>query len=576
MSTALKRTRISFAGESGQGIDSIGSIIINALVSEGYHVFAYREYPSLIKGGFACYQIDVADHAIKSPSSQVDILLSISRVSASVYALKVAKNGIIIHTLDKLEFSAEAAAHIKENNIQVIFVDAEGIAIEHGGNKLMENVVLVGVLWRMLGLGLVSVSKQLEIVFAKKPKLLEIDLECVNAGFAHNIGTLQNDHAMKVEPDVNWQTSIAADGNWAVAKGAVHAGVRAYFAYPMTPSSSVLSYLSDWQYETKMVVKQIEDEISAAQYTIGSSFMGTRAMTGTSGGGFDLMSETVSLAGITETPLVILLAQRPGPGTGLPTWTMAADVNLAVYGGHGEYPRVVLAASDPATAYTLTQLAHNLSEKHRIPVIILTEKQIAEHMYNFASLGEKVPIERHIAKGGKKGEFYHPEAAHSKRWLPGSDSDVYLANSDEHDGAGISIEDAEMSKLQYDRRMGKIPAILQDIPRPRIMGNPHSDTVVIGWGSVENGVHDYIQAAGNPHSLPFQYMHLDCVWPLDSESLKKHLAGKKLIAIENNYTGQVANLITQETGLTIDTRHTKYDGRGFYTEEIAEILEDLV
>ncbi len=572
---SLHRSRIAFAGESGQGIDSIGNIIINAMVSEGYRVFAYREYPSLIKGGFACYQIDIADHPIKSPSQEIDILLSISRVSASAYATKVAKNGIIVHTLDQLEFTEAAKAHIAHNNIQVIFVDAESIAVSHGGDKLMENVVLVGVLWRMLGLGLVSVSAQLERVFAKKPKLLEIDLECVNAGYDHPVGKLNHDYTVQVKPDSTWQTSIAADGNWAVAKGAVHAGVRAYYAYPMTPSSSVLSYLSDWQFETKMVVKQIEDEISAAQYTIGSSFMGTRAMTGTSGGGFDLMTETISLAGITETPLVILLAQRPGPGTGLPTWTMAADVNLAVYGGHGEYPRVVLAASDPQTAYTLTQQAHNLSEKYRIPVIILTEKQIAESMYNFASLGDKLPIERFINETGDKGDFYNPSLEQSKRWLPGQDGAVYLANSDEHDANGVSIEDAETTKAQYDRRMGKIPHILKDTPKPRILGNPKSDTVVIGWGSVENGVHDYLLAAGNPDSLPFMYLHLDCLWPLDANALKKQLQGKKLIAIENNYTAQVANLITQETGLVIETRHTKYDGRGFYTEEIAEILEDL-
>lgn len=575
MSYSLKRNRIAFAGESGQGIDSVGHIMIQALVSEGYHVFAYREYPSLIKGGFACYQIDIADHAIKSPSKEVDVLLSISRVSASVYAQRVAKNGLIIHTLDQLEFTPEAVRHIAANNIQVIYVDAEAIAIEHGGSSLMENVVLVGILWRILGLGLASVSAQLERIFAKKPQLLEIDLECVNAGYTHPIGTIDHDFSIKVKPDAAWQTSLAQDGNWAIAKGAVHAGVRAFYAYPMTPSSSILGYLSDWQFETKMVVKQIEDEISAAQYTIGSSFMGTRAMTGTSGGGFDLMTETISLAGITETPFVVVLAQRPGPGTGLPTWTMAADVNLAVYGGHGEYPRVVLAASDPISAYNLTQQAHNLAEKHRIPVIILTEKQIAESMYNFASLGEKLPIERHIHEGGAKGEYYNPDVNASKRWLPGSDSAVYLANSDEHDADGVSIEDAETTIQQYDRRMGKIPAILKDLPRLRTFGNPHADTVVIGWGSVENGVFDYIMACEDESKLHFTYLHLDCLWPLDAEKLRSLLGGKKLVAIENNYTAQVANLISLETGLPIETKHLKYDGRGFYTEEIAEILEGL-
>jgi 2-oxoglutarate ferredoxin oxidoreductase subunit alpha len=572
----IRRFAIKFGGESGQGINSLGEILAKALKNSGYKIFGYREYPSLIRGGYASYQIDIGNTTLYSSSQFCDILVCSSRRSIYQYLKDIRKNGILIHTLTAVTFKIEEQDFIKSNNIQVKYVDALTLAKQQGGNALMSNMILLGALADIIGLDLSSVEHIVNEQFADKPKLLEIDLKCLKVGHELNIADLP----INLERHEGWEDSKIITGNHAIALGAISAGARAYYSYPMTPASSILTYLAETSHESGMLVKQAEDEITAVQMALGSLHMGTRALTGTSGGGFDLMTETISLAGIIETPLVLVLAQRPGPATGLPTWTSAGDLNLAIHSGHGEYPRIVLSASDFESAYLLIQNAFDLAEKFQTPVIIMTEKQIAEGLYNIKELPQDIEIKRYLiaeeeqSDKNKLKRYQFTENGISPRWLPGSDLPQYNANGDEHDEIGDVNEESQNAKLIYEKRMKKLDLIMSSLPDPTLFGENDADITFIGWGSVKpviNDVRNILEQNGS--SLKISYLHFDYLFPLKTELLMNVLKiVKRPVLVENNYLGQLGKLISSETGFKFKEKLLKYDGRPFFIEDILNFI----
>jgi len=572
----IKRFSIKFGGESGQGINSLGEILAKALKNSGYKIFGYREYPSLIRGGYASYQIDVANDSINSSSQFCDILVCSSRRSIYQYLRDLRPNGLLIHTLTAVSFKTEDQEFISQNNIQVKYVDALTLAKQQGGNALMSNMILLGALSEIIGLDLAAVEHIVSEQFADKPKLLEIDLKCLKVGHELNIA----DYPLTFIKHEGWHESKIITGNHAIALGAISAGARAYYSYPMTPASSILTYLAETSHESGMLVKQAEDEITAAQMALGSMHIGTRAFTGTSGGGFDLMTETISLAGIIETPLVLVLAQRPGPATGLPTWTSAGDLNLALHAGHGEFPRIVLSASDFESAYSLIQNAFDLAEKFQTPVILLTEKQIAEGLYNIKDLPRDLEINRYLISEADVTDktnlkrYQFKENGISPRWLPGSDLPQYNANGDEHDEIGDVNEESQNAKLIAEKRMKKMNLITQSLPEPTLYGDNDADITFIGWGSVKPVVYDVRNLLSQNNSdLKINYLHYDYLFPLKTERLLEILkTTKRPVLIENNYLGQLGNLITSETGFKFNEKLLKYDGRPFFIEDILNFI----
>lgn len=574
--TSSFRTVVKIAGESGQGVNSVGEIVAKSLKESGYHQFGYREYPSLIKGGYSCYQIDIADRPIKSSSQYTNLLLCLSRVSVHAYLKTLAPQGQLVHSLPALSFSADERAFIEQNQIAVEYVDAAKLALAVGGKAIMANTVIIGILLQLYGLSEQVVGRVLKEEFANKPEMLAANLACLQAGHEYQLQTVKKP-TLPTERDASLDNAYLLTGNHALALGAVSAGVRAYYAYPMTPASSILTYLSQWYHQTGMLVRQVDDEISVAQMAIGSMYVGTRALVGTSGGGFDLMTESVSLAAMTETPFVCILGQRPGPATGLPTWTATGDLNLAVYAGHGEFARLVVAASDVESCYTLVQHAFNYAEKYQTAVIVLTEKEIAESLYCVTSLPAAVPIERHLLPD-EELEKITPAARYdtsspsgvSPRWLPGSSPAVFDTNGDEHLADGSLTEESQPVKAMYDKRMRKQAALLAELPEPALFGDQQPDVVLVGWGSVKNAVLDALPelSAAFPEAK-IGYLHYEYVYPVRTERLQQlHQAGAKLVLIENNYLGQLGGLITQHTAIQFPTKLLKYDGRPFFVEDV--------
>ena len=566
MSEKNKRLSIRFVGESGQGINTLGELISKALRCSDIYTFAYREYPSLIRGGVASYQVDISSSPLNSSSKYCDILVSLDKDALKHYIQTSNDKSIVIY--DDKESSDSIADIVSKKSLRAEYIPTEEIAEKIGCEKIMANMVFLGIVWKILGLDTKNLEEAVRKHFEKKKNVdIETEVKCVLGG--HEEAEKFDFKIKAQQSELDLSENLIISGNDAIALGFISGGLRAYYAYPMTPATSILKFLGNTYKETGILIKQAESEITAAQMVLGSMHAGTRAATATSGGGFDLMIETISCAGMTETPLVVVLAQRIGPGTGVPTWTGAGDLTAAVYSGHGEFPRCVLSVSDVSSAYTLTQEALNISEEYQLPVILLTEKQIAESLYNIKSLPEPLSIKR-----GKISEENIPYKftgdGISPRPVLSKTKDPFLKSSDEHTEDGTSTEDSKEVVHMMEKRSAKMRTLEESLPEPKLYGKKDSDTVFVGWGSVKNTVIDAI----NENNLDASYLHYEYMYPLKTEFFKKLLnSSKKMILVENNQTGELGEMIKKETGYEFSEKILKYDGRPFFVEDILEYLK---
>lgn len=581
------RHTLRIAGESGKGILSMEHMLTRALKKLGFYLHADREYPSLIKGGHSMVQIDFADHPIHSLSTRVEVVLALDSSGLLNYWRDVGPGGVVIHPFprhDKVKGLHEEAA---KKGVHLIYIPAREKAFEVAGSELVTNMFMAGFLWKLYGFDLEVILDEVRAEFKSKPKMLELDVKCVKMGAEMGVGNTKYEILNTIKPSKvpahpEW---VVMDGNMALALGAVACGVRGYYAYPMSPASSILTYLAQFAGKTGMVVKQAEDEITAAQMALGSMYAGTRALTGTSGGGYDLMTETVSLAGMTETPMVVIVAQRPGPATGLPTWTAQGDLNLAIHAAHGEFPRLVLAVSDVDACYELLQHAFNYAEVYQIPVLVLTEKQIAESIFMTAPFKPNlVPIERGLvteAEALKKmtasQRFQITESGVSKRWLPGSGAPPYYANSDEHWESGVLTEDGDKARAMMEKRLRKLKTLATALPEPRVLGEPVGAAVsFVGWGSTKNLMKDVIYEAEQA-GLTVNYLHFDTLYPLKTERLDQFFReNKKVCLMEGNYFGQLGQLIEEKTDWHFYKKFLRWNGRPFRLEEVMEFVRNAI
>jgi 2-oxoglutarate ferredoxin oxidoreductase subunit alpha len=424
----------------------------------------------------------------------------------------------------------------------------------------------MGFIWKLLSLKTKPLEQIVKEKFKNKNVDLKAEIKCIHAGYNSDLITEKLLKPVTFKSKKKLTNAYSMTGNQAIALGAISAGCRAYYAYPMTPSTSIFKFIGDTYNETGILVKQAENEITAAQLVMGSMNMGTRAMAATSGGGFDLMSETISCAGISETPMVIALAQRAGAGTGVPTWTGAGDVMLAVNAGHGEFPRCVISVSNPEDAYTLTQRAFNIAEVYQLPVILLTEKQIAESIFSIEKLPKPIKIERGLNGGEKRYEI--TESGISPRWIPSSENPVLQVNSDEHKEDSESTEVSEEIIEMSNKRMRKLQTLKDNLPEPEYYGSKNPETVFVGYGSAGNTVRDILEQHSNVGYLHYQY-----IYPLKYEKiLQMYEDGARIVLVENNQTGEFGKLIKQESGFEIKDRLLKYDGRPFFIEDILDFL----
>ncbi len=578
----MSRVSLKVTGAQGQGVNSVGELCAKGLKRAGYCVFGYREYNSLIKGGHSSYQLDASTDRVRSSEELVDILVCFNHHGLELNTNDVKDGGIILHQSEDWEFSDAEKKNLKKRDISVVYLPTDDFLKQLKAPAIIGNILITSVVWTLIDRDPDMLRDMVKEQFGHKgEKVVAQNFAALDV--AEQWSNEQNIRALwkgaLPKPDAKWKDDLLLTGSQAMGLGVVHAGVRFYAGYPMTPSSPLLTYIAEIQNETGMAIKQAEDEITAIQMVSGAMHMGTRALTGTSGGGFDLMTETLSLNGIIENPCVVVLAQRPGPATGLPTWTAQGDLMLAIHSGHGEFARCVLSVSDSDDAFSLMNEAFNIAEEYQTPVIVMTDKHIAEGIYtqkpydDAAFRGQLSAINRGklVTKSAelkklKSSDRYDPSAKDgiSPRWLPGSEAATYVAQGDEHRADGSVDESASNAKAQMEKRLKKLEVMKSNLPDAELIGHQSPEVLLVGWGSTKGIIEDVLKDPALKHAK-IGYLHYTYLWPLKTERFEKLSAkAEKVLFIEGNATGQLQMLMNQPQAVHI----RKYDGRPFFYNEL--------
>jgi len=585
--------RISFTfkigGPAGLGIMTTGLIFSKAAARSGFHIFDCIEYPSLIRGGHNVMETHFAREPVYAQKRGVDLLVALNKDTVELHKHELKDGAGIMYGPEQFTLTPDDFAG---KHIELIPVPLNKIIESTGVPKIMENNVTVGAAAALFGFKLETIYSIIEDIFSDKgEEVINENKKAAQGGYEHikqnnlRIPSFEQ-HRLEASESVRRDYAVLT-GNEAVGIGAIALGCQFYVAYPMTPSSSLLHYMAFHAQQTGMVVRHAEDEIGVISEAIGASFAGVRSMCGTSGGGFALMNEALSLDGLTETPLVIFLAQRPGPATGMPTWTEQGDLLFAIRAAHGEFPKIVLAPGDVEESMLLTAKALNLADRYQTPVIILSDKYLAESHQSIDST--KLRTYGKIDRG--KLEF-NPEPSDqiqdyqrykdtedgiSPRIIPGTRGFHFQANSYEHVPDGHTSESAEERIRQVNKRFRKQTTYLQrDFELPKTYGAEDADVAVVTWGSMKLPVLEALEYRDwCVRDQKIKLIHFTHVWPMDGDRVKEMLEKEKqIVLIENNSQSQLGQLIRQETGILIEKRLLKYDGRPIYPEEVMEFLKN--
>jgi len=550
------------------GIQTVEFLLTRILKLAGYSVFATKEYMSRIRGGTNSTEIRISSESVRASVSRIDILIPLNEGAIQHVEKRISPQTVIL--ADK-EAIGEDFDQTRHKFVDVPFTKTASEI----GDKIYSNVVAVGVMTSLFGIELQIVSEFVRQFFsAKSGDVVQKNLAAVKAGY--KLSEVVQDSAgirFNVNKDTNVEDQILLSGTEAVALGAIAGGCNFISAYPMSPSTGVLIFLAEHAKDFGIIAEQAEDEIAAMNMAIGAWYAGARAMVTTSGGGFALMTEGLSLAGMLESPIVIHLAQRPGPATGLPTRTEQADLELALYAGHGEFSRIILAPGKVEDGFYLTQKAFNLAEKYQVPIFILTDQYFVDSYYNTACLDlSDIDIEKHIVKTDVNYKRYKLTAnGISPRGIPGLGQGLVVVDSDEHDETGHITEDLDLRTRMVNKRLGKFELLKNEIIPPQLTGPEDYENLVVCWGSTYNVVKEAVE---NLSKENVAVLHFKQVYPLPNETVNYLKKARKTLIVENNATSQFSKLIKLHTGIDIKNKILKYNGLSLYVEELTNKLNE--
>lgn len=544
-------------GKAGFGIDKSGAILGRLFNQLGYYLYIYRDYPSIIRGGHTFSLIRAARTRIATHQEKIDFLLALNQDTFNFHQHRLKDNSLIIYDSDTVKL-ADLASDIKSIGIPVAKIIKEENAAE-----LMRNSCVIGAFCQAAGIS----WEVLDNVFRKEiTREIDTNLKVSRRGF--DLGQ----ETARIEVLPQHQLPLLS-GNQAIGLGLIKGGLKTYIAYPMTPSSPLLHFLADIARDFSLEVIHPESEIGVILMALGFSYMGKKVAVGTSGGGFCLMTEALSLAGMAELPIVIMVGQRPGPSTGLPTYSAQTDLHFVLNAGQGEFPRFVVAPGDPEEAYLWSCRAMNISWKYQLPSIILLDKNLGEGTFNFdidsvEQISEEPPY-LWDRKSAYKRYLYSENGISPLSFVPDKEA-IIKVNSYEHDESGITTEDPKQSKLMQDKRLGKEKYLLEELENyeaVKIYGDKYAQVALLCWGSNKGVVLEAAQKLGLKVIQPL------ALSPFPVKQFQAALSGiKKLICIENNATGQLIRLI-KTYGFKVDGKIFKYDGRPFSLDELEQALE---
>jgi 2-oxoglutarate ferredoxin oxidoreductase subunit alpha len=556
-------------GEAGQGVQSVGFLLAKVFARGGYHIFADQDYESRVRGGHNFFRVRVSDDKVAAIAEDVDILIALNRDSIELHQPKMVTQGIII-------FDGEKIKGVSGKNGSLLGIPLEKLAEEKAGDKLMINTVALGAALSAVNYDLNMLNTVLVDRFGKG-EVGDRNIAAAKAGYDY-VKSEHKGNLRKIKP-LSEAKRMLITGNEAVSLGAIAAGCKFMAAYPMTPASSIMEYMAAKSKDLDLVMVHAEDEIAAINMAIGAAYAGVRAMTATSGSGLCLMVEGIGLAGITETPVVIIDGQRPGPAVGLPTRTEQGDLQFVLHAHHGDFPRAVLAPATIEDAFWVTVNSFNWAERYQLPVIILTDHHLASSYSTVDPLDlSQVTVDRGMLFSEKEDDpleyMRHrvTKSGISPRAFPGLGKALVVTDCDEHDEEGHLTEDAVERTAQVQKRLRKLFPLKKEISTPQKHGPRKAETTLIGWGSTYGAIHEAVDIL-RKEDASVNMLHLNELWPFPAKAVADAVSkARNSYTIENNATGQLAYLIKVETGYGVSGRILKYDGRPFTPAYITQAV----
>jgi len=556
----VRCVNIMIGGAAGQGLATVGQLLTKALIRSGYNVVVRQDYMSRVRGGHNTYIIRASVDDIRAPREAMDVLVALNQETVDLHLDDLIEGARIIGS-DELDYKGRPSVGLPLKDL--------------APKPIFYNIAALGVLASVLGLDREVPAKLLADTFAKKGEaIVKQNHDVLDAAYAWVKS--RNAGIEPLTPVANPVKRLMMTGNEAIALGAMAAGVKFCSFYPMTPATSIAQSLITHGREMGVVVEQAEDEIAAMNMVIGASYAGARSIVPTSGGGFALMTEGVSLAAVAETPLVCVVAMRPGPATGLPTRTEQADLNLVLYAGHGEFPRAIFAPGTIEEAFRLSHRAFDQAERWQSPVFVLSDQFFANSFRSVEPLDARslpapaAPLKDWTGEG-KYERYAVTESGVSPRVVPGFSKTLVVGDSHEHTPDGHITEDIEVRIEQKEKRLRKGCGLWADVVPPTYEGPQNPDLLLVSWGSTkgaaEEAARDLCADGVNAASL-----HFSQVWPLKLDQFAKALeSAGKVVIVEGNGTGQFAALL-KLSGVAYDGLVLKYDGRPFTPEYIVSAL----
>lgn len=558
---------ILIGGAAGDGIETTAAVLEETLKSMGYHVFSMRDFMSRVRGGHNFNRIRFGSGPVTTHVKAIDGLIPINEESFNLHKDDLKEDGFIL-----------CDPSIKVDHPNLIQLDSKKLAKE-AGNIKADGSVVIGALLHLYDLDL---NKAQEVFKAYFPEsILEANLKSLVAGYQAVKPRFQAD------PANDLSNHVKINGAEAMGAGALAGNMRFYTAYPMSPATSVLNYFNKVKTEANIVVEQAEDEIAAVNQAIGGSAAGARSMTATSGGGFSLMVEALGLSGIAEIPLVVANVQRPGPATGLPTRTEQSDLRFTIHASQGEFPKMVISPQNHKEIYHQTWRAFDLAEKYQMPVILLSDQYLADsasvipmddmlahQAYEVEPVNQDLDIE--VDEHGVYKRYQYTETGISPLKYYGDKDYLMKLDSDEHTEYGVITESADVRNKMVEKRARKLELLKEELIEPIFVGDENPHVLALGFGSTYEALKEAVLELNKTADIKYAALAFSDVFPLPSQKLKKYAAkAKKVVSVEQNFNGQFAGLVREETLIDCKAGFLKYDGRQMTSQEIIDALKTI-
>ncbi len=566
---------VRIGGAAGEGVQSAGLIVSKTFTRSGLNVVTYNYYQDIVRGGSSWYQVRASHGKVRSQGDGLDVLIALNLDAVERHTNPEINEGGASPLQGVAIYGSSLKGFKEQEGVSYCPIPLEEIAGKHSNASIMRNTVAIGGAIASLGIDFETLAGVIRDQFGGKGEIAEQNVAAAREGYEY---FLANYKKLEKKVNISNERKYLVGGGEAVGMGAVNGGLNMYVAYPMTPASSTLHYLAAHAKELGVFVKVPEDEISAVTTAIGANYAGVKAMTGSSGGGFSLMVEAIGLSGMVEVPLVIYESQRAGPSTGLPTKTEQGDLNLVLGSSQGDFLRIILAPGNVKECFELTRDAMNLAQRFQTPVIVMSDLYLSEHFESVDDFDLDFKVDDGLRpKDGEENfkRYEFTESGISKRAIPGQVGLMHNEDSDEHDEYGDVVSDAVTDPRarvkMVQKRMRKVDTYVKEMAPTNTYRFDDAEYAIVQWGSTKGVVEEAVDTL-RERGIKAGAIEVTHVFPLNPDIVKLVEGKKKVIVVENNFSGQFARLLSTEFRLKTSLV-SKYDGEAFYPGALAEELE---